>query len=70
MPEMSPIESSTIASVGYDPEQSELYVQFHKTGMYVYHGVSPETHRALMTASSPGRFLADFVKDAHGHRKL
>jgi hypothetical protein len=34
-----PVASSLLKSVGYDPEQEELRVVFHKGGSYVYRGV-------------------------------
>lgn len=62
MPEMTPVTSSLIAAVGYDDEPEELYIQFHKGGTYIYHGVSRPVYDALMEAQSIGHFFLRNIK--------
>lgn len=55
--ERTPVVSSNVASVGYDPETSTLEIQFKSGGIYQYPGVDPNTHLSLMGAESIGRFV-------------
>jgi hypothetical protein len=58
---MQPVESSNVAAVGYDPQTKEMAVRFKSGSTYVYSGVSPEEHEALLSADSVGRhFNAQF----------
>ena len=53
----TPVKSSNVDSVGYDPETSTLEIQFKSGGVYQYAGVDPDTHQSLMGAESIGRFV-------------
>ncbi len=64
------VQSSSIRSIGYDKESQELHVTFNDTGRYVYYGVPPETHEALMMSGSKGNFLHHNVKSKHGFTKI
>lgn len=64
------VTSSQIHSIGFDPENKVLEIQFKKADapgpVYRYFDVEPEKHAALMGADSIGRhFNANFRK---GHR--
>jgi KTSC domain len=56
------VESSSLASVGYDGSSRTLEVEFRNGGVYQYLGVSPSLHRALMNAESRGAFLNTRIK--------
>ena len=62
MPEMTPVTSSLIAAVGYDPEMQELSVEFQKGDTYVYRGVTQPVYDAMMEAQSVGHFFLVNVK--------
>lgn len=64
-----PVSSSTIRTVGYDPDKQELHVDFHHSGRYVYHNVTQEIHDAFMNADSHGKFLHQNIRGKHTHRK-
>ncbi len=51
------LNSSKIRAVGYDPGKQILEVEFSNGTVYAYSGVSPEVHRRLMNAPSPGQFF-------------
>lgn len=53
----SPVKSSNVQSVGYDPATQTMDVQFHSGGVYRYSGVPQATHDALMGAKSKGKFM-------------
>jgi len=58
-----PVESSSLASIGYDPDTQTLAVEFAKShDIYHYAGVPPETHEALVAAESVGRYFMTEVR--------
>lgn len=68
--ELTPVESSSLHSVGYDSAANELHVRFKADGpLYVYEQVPPEAHAALMAADSKGKHFAAKIKGAYKHRK-
>lgn len=64
------VDSSSIKTIGYDPETKELHVDFHKSGRYVYHNVPQSTYEEFMQSDSKGKFLHAYVKGQHEHQKL
>lgn len=50
-----PVESSSLASVGYEEWTRTLEVEFRNGGVYHYLDVPASVHRALMTAESAAR---------------
>jgi len=61
-PEMKPVTSSQIESVGYDADAKELHVRFHRGGHYAY-SAEPHEHEALIGAKSVG---SHFIKNIKG----
>jgi hypothetical protein len=59
-----PVESSNIASIGYDRSSMTLEVEFKRGGTYQYFDVSPDLHDALMKSGSKGEY---FVSTIRGH---
>lgn len=58
-----PIESSVIASMGYDLGRCELEIEYRATGdVYRYFDVPPEEYQAFMTAESKGEYLNEVFK--------
>lgn len=57
-----PVESSNLASVGYDPARSILEVEFHSGGVYQYLDVPEHVYEGLMSAASKGSYLASEIK--------
>ncbi|MGI5938045.1 KTSC domain-containing protein, partial [Methanoculleus thermophilus] len=51
------VESTNIKSVGYDPEDEVLEVEFHSGGVYHYVGVPAEVYEGLLNARSKGRYF-------------
>lgn len=60
-----PVESSSLASVGYEPSSLDLEVQFHHGAVYIYSDVPPQVFDALMAAESKGRFLNSEIRDVY-----
>lgn len=62
-PLRQPVESTSLAAVGYDPLSRVLEVQFRKGGIYRYSEVPASVHELLMQAPSKGRFFVAEVRD-------
>jgi len=62
VPEMHPVESSAIETIGYDPEASTLAITFTGGATYFYLGVPPHLYDQLMTAESKGSFVNKVIK--------
>jgi hypothetical protein len=53
-----PVDSSSIASIGYAPEQQVLELEFRQSGeVYQYFNVPAEEHTAFLAADSKGTYL-------------
>jgi hypothetical protein len=64
------VSSSTLSSVGYDPDEQVLEVAFQHGGVYQYLGVPADTHQELMAADSHGSYLARVIKPNHAFRRV
>lgn len=61
--ERIPVQSTDLASVGYDPETLILEVEFlNGRSTYQYSGVPLEIYEGLMNAGSKGRFFNQFIR--------
>jgi hypothetical protein len=56
------VSSSSLASIGYDPDNKILEVEFRHAGIYQYFDVPERVYRDLMAASSHGRYFEVYVK--------
>lgn len=59
-----PVSSSTIVTVGFDPETQTLAVTFRNGTEYHYYNVAPSIFEGICTASSPGQYFDSYVKKA------
>lgn len=66
----TPVSSSNLRSVGYDPVSRVLEIEFHSGGIYQYSNVPEEVYRSLMAASSHGRYFHYFIKGAYVYRRI
>lgn len=62
---MTPVSSSQLKAIGYDPATKALACQFvHGPGhLYVYPNVEPKVHAEFMAAKSIGKFFGQHIKD-------
>lgn len=60
---LDPVDSSMVASIGYDPERGALVILFNSGRAYQYLQVPPEVYQGLLEARSKGRYLLDHVID-------
>lgn len=61
---LTPVKSSQVKAIGYDPLTKRLACQFaHGAGhLYVYPNVEPKTHADFMAAESIGKFFGQHIK--------
>ncbi len=56
------VNSSSLRSVGYDPERRVLEVEFSNGSLYQYEGVPGEIVRELLAADSLGTYFNQVFK--------
>lgn len=68
---MTPVQSSSVATVGYDPRARALYLRFRQSDrIYRYRGVAADVYQELMQAESKGRFVNTRIKPNDPYTKL
>ena len=68
--ERARVDSSSLASVGYDPASHTLEVEFRNGGVYQYLDVPVDELERFLTAGSLGRYLNTRIKSSYASRKL
>jgi hypothetical protein len=61
------VESSNIASIGYDPETQTLEIEFKRGGVYQYSDVPADVWEAFQAAESKGKFFHAEIKKGGGY---
>lgn len=56
------VTSSNLLSIGYDPDNMILEVEFTTGAVYQYYDVPQSIYDGLMAADSHGTFLSAYVK--------
>jgi len=59
----TPVESSNLVSVGYDPAAQILEVEFKSKKIYRYHKVPQQIFDGLMAADSKGAYFAAHIRN-------
>ena len=62
-------ESSTIAEIGYDDVNEEVWVRFSRGHLYVYSGVPPLVWDEFLAAPSKGSFLNQMLRPSYPYRR-
>jgi len=68
--EMINVDSSNVASVGYDEDSSTLQVEFNNGSMYQYFDVPEHVFSELRDADSVGGYLASNIKGTYRYSKV
>ena len=58
-----PLDSTVLASAGYDAKARVLEIEFHSGAIYRYLEVPVEIFRRLLAAESKGRFFGAAIRD-------
>lgn len=64
------VQSSNIASVGYDSQAAILEIEFNGGSVYQYYGVPVAIYQGLMSAASHGKFFHACVRDAYRYVRI
>jgi hypothetical protein len=62
MPKRQLVESTSLRSVGYEPELRVLEIEFRTGAIYRYRAVPSTVHREFMAAESKGRFFSNNIR--------
>lgn len=61
--ELKPVQSSNVASIGYDGSEKILYIKFKGSNkIYEHHGVPYEVFKELQASDSVGSYYARNIK--------
>lgn len=66
----SAVDSTSIASLGYDPARRLLEVEFHSGAVYLYRDVPPRVCAEVMCAESLGRAFNELVRDRYAFLRV
>jgi len=64
------VNSSNLASVGYDEASAILEIQFHSGGVYQYFRVPSSIHQGLMAASSHGKYFRRYILKQYSEKRV
>lgn len=66
----TPVVSSDLYSVGYDPSSQTLEIEFNSGGVYQYYNVPQTIYEQLMMASSHNRFFRAYIRNVYEYSKI
>lgn len=64
------VQSSNIASIGYDRDEKILEIEFHSGGIYQYFNVPESIYFGLMSASSHGQYFNVYIKKIYFTKQI
>lgn len=64
------VESSTLATVAYDEAGKLLQLEFCSRAVYLYSGVPPAVHQALLDAPSRGQYFNRAIRGRFPFRRI
>lgn len=61
-----PVDSTCIASAGYDPIEDDLEIEFARDGRVVtYHNVSGHQFSRMLASPSPGWYFNRYIRNSY-----
>jgi hypothetical protein len=66
---LQPVNSSSLAAIGYDAESQILTVEFRKSGTYEFYDVPESIYQELMSAGSLGEYFARSIRGKYRYAK-
>jgi hypothetical protein len=67
---MTPIASTAIARVGYDPVKQILRLEYRNDRIYDYFDVPPQLYKQLLSAKSAGEFVNLEIKPNYDYSEV
>lgn len=68
--QMIKVSSSNVSEVGYNDNNSTLYVRFNNNTLYQYFGVPKIEYEGLLYAPSVGSYLYRNIKGIYTYERL
>ena len=68
--ERQPVESSSLASVGYSPDSEILEVEFKNGTIYEYYNVPQVIYDQLMEAPSAGQYFSFNIRNVFANSRV
>jgi len=69
-PRLAPVESSSIAAIGYSATERALWVQFVSGRTYRYADVPKDVHEEFLRADSKGRYFNSEIRDSYAFTEV
>jgi len=66
----TPVSSSNLVSVGYDPSTRTLEIEFKKGRVYQYSNVPQDVYEGLMSAPSHGKYHHRHIKNRYSYSRV
>jgi len=66
----TPVVSSDLRSVGYDPSSKALEIEFNSGGVHQYHDVPQTIYEQLMAASSHAKFFHALIRNVYRYSTI
>lgn len=66
----TPVSSSDLRSVGYDPQTQTLEIEFNSGEVYQYFNVPVGIYQGLMSAASHGKYFHQNIKNTYSYRRI
>lgn len=66
----TPVSSTNIRSIGYDPQSAVLEVEFTSGDVYRYFNVPENLYQQFLHALSHGQFLNDNIRYNYRYQKV
>lgn len=66
----TPVSSSNLRSVGYDPDSATLEIEFHGGRIYQYFNVPQSIYKGLMNAASHGKYHHRKIKGRYRYQRI
>ena len=67
---ITPVESTTLATVGYDEARELLQLEFRRQATYQYLGVPAIVHHGLLSARSKGSYFNRSIRGRFPYQRL
>gem|GEM_PF-2719742 len=64
------VNSSVLASIGYQTSKKLLEIEFNSGGIYDYLGVPRSEYEALMHAESHGRYFTSRIRNEYTYKRV
>ena len=64
------VESTTLATVGYDQAHQLLQLEFRSRAVYQYFSVPSTVYESLLDAPSKGRYFNETIRGRYPYRQI